>query len=99
MTLHLSLFLLFAALAVFLWNVDLTIFKLVLSWVGLCVALYGCITFIPVFHHDSPYHTSLSLPAWNFAPGIRFLTFRALQKFPLLRRFSRTTYRRFRRSA
>ena len=55
--LHLSLFLFFGGLAVFLWNVNLTIFKLVLSWIGLCTALYGCITFIPIFCHDSPYHT------------------------------------------
>ena len=77
--LHLSLFLFFAGLAVFLWNVNLTIFKLVLSWIGLCTTLYGCITFIPVFCHDSPYHTPLSLPLWHFVTGIRFLTFRALK--------------------
>src|SRR6202453_2129851 len=81
--LHLSLFLFFTGLAVFLWNVDLTIFKSVLSWIGLCTALYGCITFIPVFRHDSPYHTPLSLPAWHFVTGIQFLTFRALQKLTL----------------
>ena len=77
--LHVSLFLFFAGLAVFLWNVNLTIFKLVLSWVSLCTAIYGCITFFPVFHHDSPYHTPLSLPLWHFIQGIRFLTFRALE--------------------
>ena len=76
--LHLSLFLFFAGLAVFLWNVNLTIFKLVLSWIGLCTALYGCITFIPIFCHDSPYHTPLSLPVWHLIQGIRYLTFRAL---------------------
>ena len=91
--LHLSLFLFFAGLAVFLWNVNLTIFKLVLSWIGLCTALYGCITFIPVFRHDSPYHTPLSLPAWHFVTGIRFLTFRALEKITLyLDFFSYETY-------
>ena len=77
--LHLSLFLFFAGLAVFLWNVNLTVFKLVLSWIGLCVALYGCITFIPIFYHDSPYLTPLSFLVWHFVPGIRFLTFRALE--------------------
>jgi hypothetical protein len=77
--LHLSLFLFFAGLSVFLWNVNLTIFKLVLSWIGLCTALYGCITFIPVFRHDSPYHTPLSLPVWHFVTGIPFITFRALE--------------------
>ena len=77
--LHLSLFLFFAGLAVFLWNVNLTIFKFVMSWVGLCTALYGCITFIPIFCHDSPYHTPLSLPVWYFTQGMRYLTFRALE--------------------
>ena len=99
--LHLSLFLFFAGLAVFLWNVNLTIFKLVLSWIGLCTALYGCITFIPIFCHDSPYHTPLSLPAWHFVMGIPFLTFRALEWITatLWRYFSHETCRRFRRSA
>jgi hypothetical protein len=97
--LHLSLFLFFAGLAVFLWNVNLTIFKLVLSWVGLCTALYGCITFIPVFRHDSPYHTPLSLPAWHFVTGISYLTFRALLKLPRLYYFSYATYVRFLRLA
>ncbi len=58
--LHISLFLFFAGLAVFLRSVDLTIFKLVLSWVGVCTALYGCITIMPIFRHDSPYYTPLS---------------------------------------
>ena len=53
--LHLSLFLFFAGLVVFLRNVDITIFKLILSWVGICTALYGCITLMPLFRHDSPY--------------------------------------------
>jgi hypothetical protein len=97
--LHLSLFLFFAGLAVFLSNVNLTIFKLVLSWIGLCTALYGCITFIPVFRHDSPYLTPLSLPAWYIVTGIRFLTFRALQKLTLLGCFSRVPYHQFRRLA
>ena len=58
--LHISLFLFFAGLVVFLWNVDLTIFKMVLSWVGVCTTLYGCITLIPIFRHDSPYLTPLT---------------------------------------
>jgi hypothetical protein len=58
--LHASLVLFFAGLVVFLWNVNLTIFKIVLSWVGVCTALYGCITLIPIFRHDSPYRTPLT---------------------------------------
>ena len=82
--LHISLFLFFAGLVVFLWNVDLTNFKLVLSWVGICTTLYGCITVLPIFRHDSPYHTPLSLPAWHIVTGIQFLTFRALQRLTAL---------------
>ncbi|KAN0140414.1 hypothetical protein V8E53_001623, partial [Lactarius tabidus] len=97
--LHLSLFLFFAGLSVFLWNVNLTIFKLVLSWVGLCTALYGCITFFPVFRHNSPYHTPLSLPAWHFVMGTQFLIYRALEGLTSLNCFSAQTYRRFIRLA
>ena len=95
--LHLALFLFFAGLAVFLSNVNLTIFKLVLSWVGLCTALYGCITFIPVFRHDSPYHTPLSLLTCHFFTGMQFFTFRTLEWTTLsLDYFNQGTYDRFR---
>ena len=77
--LHISLFLFFSGLVVFLCNVNLTIFKLVLSWVGLCTALYGCITCIPIFRHDSPYYTPLSLLAWHIVIGTRFLIYRFLR--------------------
>ena len=59
--LHISLFLFFAGLVLFLCNINMTIFKFALSWVGLCTALYGCLTLMPIFRHDSPYHTPLSL--------------------------------------
>jgi hypothetical protein len=57
---HLSLFLFFAGLAVFLWNVNLTIFKVVLSWISVCTALYGSITLFPIFRHDSPCYSPLT---------------------------------------
>ena len=57
---HVSLALFFAGLVVFLWNVNLTIFKVVLSWIGICTALYGCFTLVPVFRHDSPYYSPLT---------------------------------------
>jgi hypothetical protein len=68
--LHISLFLFFSGLVVFLWNVNLTCFKLVLSWVGICSTLYGCITSMPIFRHDSPYYTSLSPLAWRSLLGV-----------------------------
>ncbi|KAI9429587.1 hypothetical protein H4582DRAFT_210714, partial [Lactarius indigo] len=70
--LHVSLFLFFAGLVVFLWNVDLTIFKLVLSWVGVCTTIYGYITLAQIFHHNSPYYTPLSSLAWSVGYGTPF---------------------------
>ena len=58
--LHVSLVLFFAGLAVFLWNVNLTIFKMVLSWIAVCAALYGFTMLISIFRCDSPYHTPLT---------------------------------------
>ena len=74
--LHISLFLFFAGLVVFLCNVNLTIFKLVLSWVGLCAVLYGSFTCMPIIRHDNPYYTPLSLPVWYVVTGIPFLFYR-----------------------
>ena len=61
---HVSLFLFFSGLAIFLWNVNLTIFKVVLSWIGVCTVGYGCITLTPIFRRDSPYYTPLTVLAW-----------------------------------
>ncbi|KAI9434487.1 hypothetical protein H4582DRAFT_2176304 [Lactarius indigo] len=69
--LHISLFLFFAGLVVFLCNVYITTFKLVLVWVGVCTVLYGCITLMPIIRHDSPYYTSLSSSVWVIAFWIR----------------------------
>ncbi|KAH9056381.1 hypothetical protein EDB87DRAFT_1239388 [Lactarius vividus] len=108
--LHVSLFLFFAGISVFLWNVDLTIFKAVVSWIGICTALYGCITFFPIFRHDSPYNTPLSLPSWHIVAAISLVTFRVFQWFTLstvfcfpcfcfgpfdLERFAAKAFRRF----
>jgi hypothetical protein len=78
--LHAALFLFFAGLAVFLFNINLTIFKLVLSWISLCMALYGYITFVPIFRPDSPYRTPLSLLVWNVVTGVPYLTLCTLQQ-------------------
>ncbi|KAI9429596.1 hypothetical protein H4582DRAFT_2134493 [Lactarius indigo] len=93
--LHISLFLFLAGLAVFLWNINLTIFKLVLSWVGVCTALYGYITFVQIFHHNSPYYTPLSSLAWRAGYGTPFVILWAIRWFPR-KNFSQETHRRFR---
>ena len=76
--LHLSLFLFFAGLAVFLFNINHTVFKVVISWVCLCTGVYMCITFMPIFRHDSPYYAPLSSSAWYLYTGTRVALFRVL---------------------
>ncbi|KAH9178562.1 hypothetical protein EDB89DRAFT_955399 [Lactarius sanguifluus] len=73
--LHISLFLFFAGLAIFLYNVHLTTFTAVLGAVALCVVAYGCITLMPIFWHDSPYYTPLSSSAWVLLHGMFFTIF------------------------
>ncbi|KAH9965673.1 hypothetical protein BGW80DRAFT_1447786 [Lactifluus volemus] len=67
--LHLSLFLFFSGLIVFLFNIDHTVFSWVASWVGLAGSVYGFITVMPIFWHDSPYYAPLSSSLWFFCNG------------------------------
>ena len=84
----------------FLWNANLTIFKLVLLWVGVCAALYGCITVMPIFCRGSPYYTPLSFLVWHIthhASSLEYhFTFPALRRLALFDDVSGVTYRRFR---
>ena len=59
--LHMSLFLFFAGVSVFLSSVNLTVFKTVILLVGLCVIGYAILTFLPIFYRDSPFSTPLSV--------------------------------------
>jgi hypothetical protein len=61
---HLSLFLFFAGLAIFLFNINHGVFISVIWWIGGFTALYGWMTVMPIFRHDSPYYAPLSSTAW-----------------------------------
>ena len=61
--LHLSLFLFFSGLVIFLWNVNQTVYLSVTCCIGFCSAVYVCITFMPMLWLNSPYYTPLSKPA------------------------------------
>ena len=78
--LHLSLFLFFGGLAVFLFNINHTVFKVAISWMGFCTSMYMCITFLPMFRHDSPYYAPLSSSAWYLYTGILVTLFRILER-------------------
>ncbi|KAI0265792.1 hypothetical protein BC834DRAFT_935939 [Gloeopeniophorella convolvens] len=86
--LHTSLFLFFAGLVIFLFGINHTIFTVVLVWVGACVVLYGCITLMPLFRHDSPYYTPLSSSVWFSISGALYVAFRYVEKIARLDLFS-----------
>ena len=71
--LHLSLFLFFAGLVIFLFNVDQEVFTRVVWWIVLFSIVYGLITFLPLIRHDSPYNTPLSSPAWFLYARIQYV--------------------------
>jgi hypothetical protein len=78
--LHISLFLFFAGLAVFLFNVHLTIFAVVTTWIGICVIVYACITFLPIVLRNSPYSGPLSAFFSFCVTGMRHVFFKLSEK-------------------
>jgi Family of unknown function (DUF6535) len=78
--LHSSLFLFFAGLAVYLFNVNLTIFAAVTAWIGICVISYVWITFLPIVRKNSPYSGPLSAFFSFFVTGARHLFFKLSEK-------------------
>ena len=90
--LHLSLFLFFAGLVIYLFNINHTVFTVMAWWVGLCAATYVGITLMPFFRHDSPYYAPLSSSAWYLVHGALFAIVKSLDSlvirfFGLERRF------------
>ena len=76
---HVSLFLFFSGLPIFLFNIDRTVFNVVITWLGICVAGYACVTFMPIFYQDSPYYSPLSSSAWVCVTTTLFFIYRFLR--------------------
>jgi hypothetical protein len=76
--LHLSVFLFFGGLAIFLFNVDHMVFGYVIWWIGLFSAMYGLITVMPIIRHHSPYYSPLSRSAWSLYAGMNYVFFKAI---------------------
>ena len=79
--LHISLFLFFAGLSVYLNSIQGTIFKVVTAWIALCGFLYVCLTFFPIIHKNSPYSSPLSASV-SFClqvTGMRYVFFKLFQ--------------------
>ena len=67
--LDLSLFLFFAGLVIYLFNINHTVSTVVAWWVGLCTATYLGVALMPFFRCDSPYYAPLLSSAWNLVNG------------------------------
>ena len=76
--LHISLFLFFGGLAVFLSNINFIVSYCVVWWIIPFSAAYGFITLRPIFRHDSPYNSPLSTPAWFLHASVCYATFNIL---------------------
>ncbi|KAH9971836.1 hypothetical protein BGW80DRAFT_1228060 [Lactifluus volemus] len=77
--LHTSLFLFFSGLLIYLFNINHTVFSLVVWWVGLSGGVYGCITLLPIFRLDSPYYAPLSSSVWTLYTGVPYGVFSILE--------------------
>ena len=62
---HISLFLFFAGIVIFLFNINRSVSIAAVWWIGLFSTIYVWITLMPIFRHDSPYYTPLSSTAWS----------------------------------
>ena len=83
MLLHLSVFLFFGGLVIFLFNVEHAVFSSVMWWTGLFSMVYVLITVMPIVRHNSPYYAPLSQPAWFLYASMNYLLYEVLaSKFP-----------------
>ena len=91
--LHLSLFLFFGGLIIFLYNVDYKVSYWVGSWIVLFSGVYGFITLLPLIRQESPYYSPFSVLAWFLYAGIQYVTFKVLTSIA----YSRCSYQSYRR--
>ena len=70
--LHLSLFIFFVGLAIYLFSTNPLVFGAVVWWVVLSKMAYLCITLLPIFRPNSPYYAPLSSPIWYLYGSIRY---------------------------
>jgi hypothetical protein len=93
--LHLSLFLFFAGLSVYLYNVNVPVFKAVNWWITSCLFIYIYVTLMPLFWHNSPYCTPLTSTAWFIYTCTFFIFLQTLKWITSYHGFSSVTHRRF----
>ena len=78
---QLSLFLFFSGLPVFFFDVNRTVFNVVVAWLGICIVGYACITLMPIFSENSPYYSPLSPWIWWCVTNTLFIIYKLLKNF------------------
>jgi hypothetical protein len=81
--LHVSLFLFFVGLAIYLFSTNHVVFGAVVWWVALSSMAYLSITLLPIFRPNSPYIAPLSSPIWYLYGSMRYAVFKVLS-FPTI---------------
>lgn len=93
--LHLSLFLFFAGLLAYIFPLNLTLFNIVMWWIGQFGFTYVYVTLMPIFRHDSPYCTPLTSMVWFIYTSTLCIFFRILKSITSFDRFSYATHQRY----
>ena len=94
--LHLSLFLFFVGLVIYLFSTNHIVFGFVVWWVALSMMAYLCITLLPIFRPNSPYYAPLSSILWSLYACISCAIFEVLS--PAFTRLGFDDMHHFRRS-
>jgi Family of unknown function (DUF6535) len=76
--LHLSLCLFLAGILVWLFNLNISVFRAVVWTVALSAIAYMWITFLPIFRNNSPYYAPLSSTLWFLYTGIPYAVSKVL---------------------
>lgn len=79
---HVSLFLFFTGLVIWLININSVVYLPVVSWLGLCGVGYAYVTLMPILHHDTPYHSPLSSLIRRCKIFMQFLFSQLSEVFP-----------------
>ena len=75
---HISMFLFFAGLLIYLFNICHAAFVAVVWWVALSTAVYVSFTLLPIFRPNSPYYAPLSPTLWFLYACTSFAVFQVL---------------------
>ena len=75
---HLSMFLFFAGLLIYLFNICHAVFIAVVWWMALSAVVYVSFTLLPIFRPNSPYYAPLSPTLWFLFACTSFAVFQVL---------------------